>query len=266
MRKISVIFLLVLMASASFAQLSERLNDTSVYSIGTRPLKGTKVITFGFNMNQSVFDNYNNLKQGGLISGKYFIEDDLAVRGALKIVKDATSSKGEVDHKTNVLGVERSEAKSSTREYVLVPGLEKHFSRKNIFDVYAGGDLYLGFKRDVIKEETDYNNGDFDHRSAKTPSSLVGLGGVVGFNVFILDLPISIGMEYGLQGLWTLGGKTHVESSTSVGGVENTQDYYTQNFNGVGNADTYQYSKLKKRATTWDTNSNLRLIVNIYFN
>lgn len=265
MRKISVIFLLVLIASTSFAQLSERLNDTSVYSIGTRPLKGSKVLTFGWNMNQSVFDNYNNLKQGGLISGKYFIKDDVAVRGAVRITKEATSSKGDVDPDFNP-NVKSTLAKTSTREYVLVPGLEKHFSNKNIFDVYAGGDLYLGFKRDVNKTEIDYTDGDYDHRSYKTPSSLIGLGGVVGFNVFVLDLPISIGAEYGLQGLWTLGGKTHVETDITSGGTNTQQDYYTQTTDGNGTADPNQYSKLKKRSTTWDTNSNFRLILNIYFN
>ncbi|WP_028981473.1 hypothetical protein [Sporocytophaga myxococcoides] len=265
MRKISVIFLLVLVASTSFAQLSERVNDTSVYNIGARPLKGSKVLTFGFNMNQSVFDNYNDLRQGGLISGKYFIKDDVAVRGGIRITKEATTSKGDLDQ-TSFPTIKSASSKSSVREYVLVPGLEKHFSSKNIFDVYAGGDLYLGFKREVNKEETDFTDGDFDHYSAKTPSTLVGLGGVVGFNVFVLNLPLSVGMEYGLQGLWALGGKTHVESEQRVGGVTTSQDYYTQTTNGAGNADPYQYSKLKKRSTTWDTNSNFRLILNIYFN
>lgn len=60
--------------------------------------------------------------------------------------------------------------------------------------------------------------------------------------------------------------KTHVESETKVGGVSTTQDYYTQTSNGAGNPDAFGYSKLKKRSTTWDTNSNLRVIVNIYFN
>jgi hypothetical protein len=265
MRKISVIFLLVLMASASFAQLSDRVNDNSSYKIGARPVEGSKVLTFGFNVNQSVFDNYNNLKQGGLISGKYFIKDDVAIRGGIRITKESTFSKGDIDQDLNP-GVKSAESKSSIREYVLVPGIEKHFNSGNIFDVYGGGDLFLGFKREVFRDNVDQVDGDFNHYSEKTPSTLVGLGGVVGFNVFVLDLPLSIGMEYGLQGLWTLGGKTHVESETKVGGVSTTQDYYTQTNNGAGNPDAFGYSKLKKRSTTWDTNSNLRVIVNIYFN
>jgi hypothetical protein len=147
---------------------------------------------------------------------------------------------------------------------MLVPGIEKHFSSSNIFDVYAGADLYLGFGRDrmvtsYIFRDTDDN----DVHKMTTPYTIVGLGGIVGFNVFVLDLPIALGVEYGWSAFWQLGNKTKHEVESGA----DSWEYYTVGGdpNQAGGANT-QYSSVKQKYNTMDTNDQVRLVLNIYFN
>ena len=150
----------------------------------------------------------------------------------LELPKTLKSSEGSVDSSfVNPFPlINSNEFKNSSRTYVLVPGIEKHFSKNNFFDVYVGADLYMGFGRNVITNNIEQVSGDFNNRKAVTGFTQVGLGGVVGFNVFIAELPISIGLEYGQNLLWTLGNKTKVEQEVRVGGNTNSVEYYTQKF------------------------------------
>ena len=110
------------------------------------------------------------------------------------------------------------------------------------------------------------------NRSASTGTTIFGLGGVVGFNVFIAELPISLGVEYGLSAKWVFGGKTKVEEEIDIdGGADYTAEYITQETDGFGNADldsfgsSRQYSDLSRRAFNMDTNNSVRINLNIYF-
>ncbi|MFZ1693587.1 MAG: hypothetical protein WAT74_10350 [Flavobacteriales bacterium] len=159
------------------------------------------------------------------------------------------------------------EYKQSTREYMLVPGIEKHFSSSNIFDVYAGADLFLGFGRSRSVET--YTFRDADNNSAHTmttPYTIVGLGGVVGFNVFVLDLPIALGLEYGWGAFWQLGNRTKHEITSG----NDSWEYYTvgedPNTAAQQNAANGQYSSVKQRFASMDTNGQVRIVANIYFN
>ena len=72
-------------------------------------------------------------------------------------------------------------------------------------------------------------------------------------------MPISIGLEYGLNAKWNLGGKTRNEVEQTVGGETKSDDYFTRE------NDNTKYKKLKSRSFGMDTNQNVRLAVNIYF-
>merc|ERR1711935_833639 len=108
-----------------------------------------------------------------------------------------------------------------------------HFTNENIFDVYVGGEALLGLGRDRAVSEETYVNNDIVNTSSSTRTSIFGLGGVVGFNVFIAELPISLGIEYGLSAKWVFGGKTKVVEEIDVdGGADYTAEYTTQNTDG----------------------------------
>jgi hypothetical protein len=155
--------------------------------------------------------------------------------------------------------------KETTRNYALMPGLEYHFSNSNFFDVYAGGDLYLGFERYRKREDYDFTNDFYTYRNTVKNSTKLGLGGIVGINMFVLDLPISIGVEYGLSGIWHLGNKYHVKEAINDALGERKNEYYTQDLDAFNNPDANSYTELKKRSSVLETNNNVRLLVNIYF-
>jgi hypothetical protein len=259
----------ILHTTVSAQTLTERVDDVSTYKIGNRPAKGTKVLTFGLNINDTdgnLFSKYNLFQKGNLITGKYFISDRTAIRGGIRLSKESAVSGGDVDTTLTGGSIVSNSLKDVTRNYALMPGLERHFSYDNFFDIYAGGDLYLGFEKMHRLFEEDYTNGFYTHRDAKTTTTKLGLGGVIGINVFVMDLPVSVGVEYGIAGVWNLGGKTHVVEDVKDPLGERTNEYYTQDRDAFGNADgATSYSKLKKNSSSLETNSNVRVLLNIYF-
>jgi hypothetical protein len=270
MRKIFLITFLLggFCLSSNAQQLTERVDDVAIYKIGNRPGKGTKVLTFGMGLNDTegkLFSKYNLLQKGNLLTGKYFISDNVAIRAGIRLSKETNTSGGDID--TSITGgtTISNSLQQTTRNYAIMPGIERHFSYSNFFDVYTGGDLYLGFEKDKLREEYDYTNGFYNRKNSKTNTTKVGVGGVVGVNIFILDLPISIGIEYGISGIWNLGGKTHVKEEVSDPLGQRTNDYYTQGTDAFNNPDANKYSKLKKNSSEIQTNNNLKILLNIYF-
>ncbi len=268
MKKTILSFALLGLCSMASAQLSTRENQDTRYKFGGRPVAGDYGLTFGVTINNASFGDsthaisvWNRLSRGNLITGKKFISDDVAIRAGIRLYRDSRSVKGEFDS-TAQLPNSLSEAQylSASREYMFVPGIEKHFSSANIFDVYMAGDLYLGFGRDKSINSTTDRQGRTTATTMTTPYTIVGLGGVIGVNVFVLDLPISVGVEYGLSAFWQLGDKTKVEVEEADG---DSYEYYTlANDPWGGN----QYSSVKQKYMTMNTNDQVRVVMNIYFN
>lgn len=278
MKKRILSITLALVTTCSFAQLSERENDATMVKLGARPQSGNLALTFGFNFG-ALLSNDNNAADASLFTGnffaqgdfltfKYYQSDDLAIRFALRLSKHSTKLKGEAmtdstgyyDGTANS-AVKEDLTKVNEREYVFVPGIEKHFSTSNIFDVYMGADLYLGFGKEDSTFETTSNNGDYIKYKHKKSSTIIGIGGIIGFNVFIAHLPISVGLEYGLNLKWTLGGRYKVEQSMRSGNISDESKYQVDDIAAPG----VHYKKLKKSRFDMDTNQDVRLVLNLYF-
>lgn len=273
MKKTILSVVLLGVCSMASAQLSTRENQDTRYKFGGRPVAGDMALTFGLTINNASFGDdadstrsisvWNRLSRGNLITGKKFVTADMAYRAGIRLYRDSRSVKGEFDS-TAQLGNTLSEAeyKNTSREYMLVPGIEKHFSSSNIFDVYTAGDLYLGFGRDKSINSTTDRQGRTTSTTMTTPYTIVGLGGVIGVNLFVLDLPISVGVEYGLSAFWQLGDKTKVEVEEADG---DSYEYFTvanDPFVGAHNG----YSSVKQKYMTMNTNDQVRVVMNIYFN
>ena len=82
----------------------------------------------------------------------------------------------------------------------------------------------------------------------------------VGFNIFIAQLPVSLGLEYGLNAKWTNEGKSKIKVETRTGGTTDTQEYFV-----TSSAPLTHYSKLSVSEVGIETNSNVRVVLNIYF-
>jgi len=276
MKKVLLLVALAFGVSSSYAQLSTRENDASVEKLGARPVKGDMALTFaiGTGKDSATASLYkgNLLGAGDLLTFKKYLEDDLAFRLGVRLYKKSSAIKGVSADSTafsnlNQQGqVEQFEYnyKMNKREYIIVPGIEKHFNAGNIFDVYTGADLYLGFKKEVSNNDDIKLNraGDSQKTKLTTKNTIAGLGWIVGFNVFVAQLPISVGLEYGLNAKWDIGGKTKHEVETKTSAGSSSAEFFT--YEGDKNANR-QYSKLGKRSFGMDTNQNVRLAVNIYF-
>lgn len=282
-RILSITLALVTACTVSFAQLSERENDATMVKLGARPQSGNLALTFGYNLGGAIDDNEadaslftgNFFAQGDFLTFKYYQSDDLAIRFAIRLSKHSNKYKGDALRDSsfyyNISAPTETETKVKygSREYVFVPGIEKHFSTSNIFDVYMGADLYLGFGKEDSTNEWAQSDGDFYKYSHKKSSTIIGIGGIVGFNIFVAHLPISIGLEYGLNLKWTLGGRYKVKESHQVGTKSYDTEYQTVDQpvggNNPGAPAQTRYTKLKKSQFDMDTNQDVRLVLNIYF-
>jgi hypothetical protein len=266
MKKTVLSMALLGVCSIASAQLSTRENDDTRYKLGARPVAGDYALTFGVGINNTEVGGreipaWNLFGRGNLITGKKFIQDDLAVRMGLRLFRDSRTLTGELDSTENVSNVlSEVEFRSSQRQYMIVPGIEKHFSNSNIFDVYTGADLFLGFGKDKDVSSTTNRDGETTATTETTPYTVVGLGGVIGVSVFVIDLPISVGVEYGLSAFWKLGDRTKVEVEEADGDTYEYQTVSDDPFGGL------QYNSAKQRYMTMDTNDQVRLVVNIFFN
>ena len=251
----------------AFAQLSTRENAETTEKLGARPVKGDMALTFCVpivkNQNASLYDG-NLLQSGGILTFKKYNSDNTAMRLGLKLYQDSKNSNGDIDANSGSL-LSSKKLKSSQREYDIVPGIERHYSKSNIFDVYTGADLFLGLGRNVSINNLDYKSGDYNYSTAVVNTTVVGFGGVVGVNVFIAHLPISIGIEYGWNAKWTFGGKTKVKEKTQFGSSSTSTKTYTQDSDPFGNPDAEIYSSLSKSQFNMNTNQNVRFVLNIYF-
>lgn len=263
MRKILLILTMVMITGAfAFSQLSSRENDATVLKLGTRPGSGDMALTFApLSLDRGGPADLrisNQLGQGDFLTFKYYMNEGTALRIGLCLTKESTGLKGDIVDNTGDF-IESVIDNENSREFTIVPGLEKHYNAANIFDVYAGADLYLGFRRYSYKYEVEEDNGDYIKYKESSNPLVVGLGGVVGFNVFIAQLPVSLGIEYGLNMKWTNAGKSKIKSDSSIGGTTTSQEYFLEDGSAI------RYSKLSLSEIGINTNNNVRIVLNIYF-
>lgn len=282
-----VIMLLAIGGSSAFAQgLSTRENEAIVAKLGARPVAGDAALNFviplvGLNRNDGTeagLFNGNLLGSGDLLTFKYYHTDNFVLRAGIRLYADNDRFSGDVlddepsGNEIPVGGETFIEGINQDRAYVLAVGAEHHFSNSNIFDVYTGADLLLGFNKNRQSMETEFlTEGDDPDQLARTlmdtqtNSTVVGLGWVVGWNTFIAQLPISVGIEYGLSLKWVLGGKTKVTEEVDITNADASQSYSIEYYTDDSAIEGVQFSDLSRRHFNMDTNQNVRLTFQIYF-
>lgn len=282
---------LLVLSAQSFAQLTTRENDEVVVKLGARPQKGDMSLMFAYDIipdsvKKANLYGGNFLRTGDLLTFKYYLKDDLVFRGGLRLTHISNDTKGAFEDSTyyfvnqinSPAGKSTMRNASLAREYIFVPGIEKHFSKNNFFDVYTGADLFLGFGRERSINNIDFTNGDYSRIKTRMNTQIFGLGGLVGFNMFIAQLPLSIGLEYGVNALYIGGMKTRVnrEDRITTGTLTETyaSDYYVEGkfdptdidpATGVPGGGQNQFNQLKNSAFRMETNQNVRITLNLYF-
>lgn len=278
----------ILVGSTALGQLSTRENYDWQFQMGTRPQEGDAALHFVFPIIDLSADNGsdaglykgNSLISGDMLTFKYYHTDDVVVRAGIRLYADNAHTSGTAVDSTDAnpifedFELETIEYRSIDRSYALAGGLEKHFTNSNIFDVYAGGELLVGLGKDRSVMNGTYFNGDIDNTIMTTNTTVFGFAGVAGFNVFIAELPIAVGLEYGLGGKWIFNGKTHVERTLEIDATDTniSAEWDQQDFDAFGDPDLNglglprQYSSLSRRYFNMDTNNSVRINILIYFN
>lgn len=270
----------------SFAQLSTRENYDLKYKLGARPQAGDAALQFVIpivNLNSdSTAGLYkgNSLFASDFLTYKYYLTDSKVIRGALRYtINNATvngtgqDSTGFNDINEDAAEISERKQKFVQRDFAIAGGLEKHFTSSNVFDVYGAGEVMIGLGKNRSVSQDDFLNGDKTYMTRTTNTRIVGFGLITGFNVFIAELPISVGLEYGLTGKWIFGGKTKVEMEQTVDAFDfnESSEWFEQEEDAFGNDDLnlngfdQQYSELSRRQFLINTNHNVRLNIHIYF-
>jgi hypothetical protein len=231
-RKTLIIIALTLVGfSSSMAQLSTRENAESNYSQGTRPQKGNIGIYLGtgFRQVKDWADDDIEVDQLPILNFKYYLKDDIVLRLGLKYFKTKESLDGDIEFGETGRMID----KNNETEFLLTPGIEKHFSNSNLIDVYIGAELPFGKNTHSIESAERYsNNGDYRQKEVTKSSFVYGFNFFTGIQLFVADLPLAIGLEWGIRGL----NESHLEYKTtetySVDGDIFSQTYYsTENNN-----------------------------------
>jgi hypothetical protein len=278
MEKLFVLLPALMGFVTGFGQLSDRENYDQHYKLGARPKAGDAALQFVLPIvnltenNGSDAGTYagNLLSSGDLLTFKYYLTDANVIRAGLRIKTDNWTNSGTVADSSALTpppidNLTEFAQKSVSREFNLAGGMEKHFTAKNIFDVYAGGELFFGLGKDKLVSNFDFQNGGKSYETRSTNTNILGFGLMTGFNIFVAELPISVGLEYGLTGKWIFGGKTKVSREQTVGSNSVSGEWIEQSEDFDGNADARQYSSLGRRQFNMDTNNIIRLNIHIYF-
>lgn len=222
---------LALMAGApAMAQLSQGNPSAVEFKTGNRAQKGDFGIYLGITSSsfttKSAFESEKYSKASPfkinplpLINLKYMVTDRVEARLGLEFYKVRETLKGDQyigDPYADDAETADTKHKVVKADNRILPGVAYHFSKHNIIDVYAGAEALIGWNRD-----SEWNNVDDSETSHRRCSFQLGAGAFIGLQAYVGNLPLAIGVEYGLSTLW----ETHLrykETSKDADGHEQT--------------------------------------------
>ena len=244
-----VVLLFSALPNEASAQISEGNPTTTVIRTGNRPDAGTWGVYMGVTSNifKACFDGFN-VTAMPLINFKYMATDNLEWRLGLELMRTGKALDGSTDVSNDF--IKYSQRDVTNGRVLFYPGLAYHFSTKNIFDVYVGGELPIGF---LYEGNTLAQNGVSNVYSQCKFN--LGLGAFVGFQVFIANLPLALGLEYGLSFNALIGDKY---KTTQNDGHGNKSVAY-----GSDMVPGATFSKLS--ASRSELGNQLRLTLSYYF-
>jgi hypothetical protein len=262
----------------AFAQLSTRVKDSSTFKFATRPQKGDKALFTSFVLKDTSLKSLkliDILRLSDKLVFKYYLTENNVFRANLNLNRSAENQKGIIADSSFYNPLIKPHLKDNrykivNSQFILKPGFEKHIKTSNVIDVYAGADIWIGFSRMNVISNTAQTNGDYSQMQMTMNQGLIGGNAFTGFNIFIAKLPLSIGMEYGWNGLTQLGNKMKVSVQDQIGSGTNTtkayaDEYYINPKDVNGLVDAKLYERINRSSSNFGLNQTIRLTANIYF-
>ena len=239
MKKIFVLLALGLGVMSAQAQITTGESSSKVIRTGNRAQAGNFGLYIG-----ATTDMFRNLSNGGpeefsclpLINLKYMKTDNLEYRLGFEWWKSSTTT--ETDYGYNGAYGSKSEVTDAQSMYMFYPGAAYHFSKQNLLDVYVGVELPFGFSSASyeVKGGADESASHFR----------MGVGAFIGLQAYVGNLPLALGMEYGISSMYSTVSDGHL-----------SKDGMTVDFNGPrkGNDES-----------RWELGHQVRFTLSYYFN
>jgi hypothetical protein len=268
------------------AQLSQGQTYSTKIVTGNRPGAGDWGLYFGPSYSEIVdlVESWRSQDEKAfglpLINLKYYLNDRAELRFGLQYNGHTTNASGEYKEDYDEIYSYYEENFGTrnipvtdmfyTRRFRVSPGFAYHFSPKNILDVYVGLSLPIGLDAEnsiyetenyeVITNETTgvHSLQKYDEiNNYKYSSFVIGLGGFIGLQAFVADLPLSLGFEYGLTGMLRTNDQWYHEVADGEG---NSQSFYTTNSGEYGR----HFDELTNKSKYMGT--DFRFTITYYFN
>lgn len=216
MKKIFLTAVLALCVGMSAtAQISTGEPTAKKIRTGNRPQAGDFGLYLGMtsNMFKNLADNDIKMDPLPLINLKYMITDNWEARVGLEFYRTRETLKTEIEtdgYEGKYEGNDNTYTLKGKEKFVesqnhINPGIAYHFNSKNILDVYMGAEATIGWSRNSLYhdysklEGTEVKEG---YNNTRKASFQMGAGAFIGLQAFIADLPLAIGVEYGISTLF----------------------------------------------------------------
>lgn len=228
-------------AGAAHAQISTGEVSSKVIRTGNRAQQGNFGLYLGAttDMFKAIGDDNVKIKAIPLINLKYMQSDNLEYRLGIewfdKYESNTTDNNPVFNDEGEETGTKSITNSESESRFMFYPGVAYHFSNKNLLDVYVGGELPIGWG----------TKGNHQDDEGDTASMFrIGLGAFVGLQAYIANLPLALGVEYGISTVYN-----HFGTATT-----NTQGYEIANI------------AKDQSANRWKLGNQVRVTLSYYFN
>lgn len=236
------------MVTVADAQISTGETSSKVIRTGNRAQAGNFGLYLG-----ATSEIFKNIGASGtefsaipLINLKYMKTDQLEYRLGFEWYDKYTSENtfsGDDD------AVKHSSTTNESK-FMFYPGIAYHFSPKNLLDVYVGAEVPIGFGTEGQHEYYEGNeDAELDYSEGHTAKVFrMGAGAFIGLQAYIANLPIALGVEYGISTLYN-----HYYQGTFE-----KDNYY------LSNIDPNSVSP-QRSATKWKLGNQVRVTLSYYF-
>ena len=189
------------------AQISTGETSSRVIRTGNRAQQGNFGIYLGASsdMFKSITSSDISMDALPLINLKYMKTDKIEYRLGIEWYDKYESQTGKMptwNEETGEEGTKDVTVSDSESKFMFYPGIAYHFSNSNLLDVYVGADLPFGWGTLGHHEGDDGTTGSVFR---------IGVGAFIGLQAYIANLPIALGVEYGVSTLWNHYGDATVE-------------------------------------------------------
>ncbi len=203
MKKLALLLCVALGATmGANAQISTGESTAQTIRTGNRAEKGDFGLYLGATstMFKGITDKGTKIEAMPLLNFKYMVSDKYELRLGFEwySTTNTTDVADRYDEETGDVTDYGSTSSERNTSVMFYPGFAYHFNRSNILDVYVGAELPIG--GGAIATNTTFNDPDSDKDDEKTQNRFeIGVGAFIGLQAYICNLPLAVGLEYGVN-------------------------------------------------------------------